>query len=94
MVIAEVDVDVDVDAAARATATSLLPDAALGFSVRDLLGCEPGLYLISCLSLLDVDRLDEVSASVALEVLERQQAWLAELGVRVTARVAGPTPPA
>ncbi len=40
-----------------------------------------------------MDGLDEHSASVALELLERQQAWLASLVVRVTARVAGPTPP-
>ena len=36
--------------------------------------------------------LDEPSASVGLTLVERQQAWLAELAVRVTARVAGPTP--
>jgi hypothetical protein len=61
--------------------------------LQDLLGFDPGLVTVSCLSLLDVDTLDEQSASVALEVLERQQAWLSEIGVRITARVAGPTPP-
>jgi Domain of unknown function (DUF222) len=33
------------------------------------------------------------AASVALTLVERQQAWLAELAVRLTAQVAGPTPP-
>ncbi len=37
--------------------------------------------------------LDERSASVVLQLVERQQAWIAELAVRVTARLAGPTPP-
>ena len=95
MLIAEVDVatDVDTNADARAVAASLLPDAGPGFSVQDLLEFEPGRFMVSYLSLLDIDALDEQSASVALELLERQQAWLAELMVRVTARVAGPTPP-
>ena len=62
------------------------------WSLQDLLEFEPGLVAVSCLSQLDVETLDEKSASVALELLERQQAWLAELTVRVTARVAGPTP--
>jgi Domain of unknown function (DUF222) len=92
MLIAEVDVDVDGDDA-RAVALSLLPDAALGWSVQDLLECEPGPYMVSCLSRLDIESLDESSASVMLELLERQQAWLSELAVRVIARVAGPTPP-
>ncbi|HEY3925737.1 MAG TPA: DUF222 domain-containing protein [Acidothermaceae bacterium] len=92
MLIAEVDVDVDGDDA-RAVALSLLPDAALGWSVQDLLECEPGPYMVSCLSRLDIESLDEASASVMLELLERQQAWLAEMAVRATALVAGPTPP-
>ena len=91
MLIAEADVDVDVDA--RAVALSLLPDAQPAWCLQDLLDFEPGLFTVSCLSLLDIDTLDEHSASVALELLERQQAWLAELVVRATARVAGPTPP-
>ena len=93
MLIAASDIDFDVDVDARALATSLLPDARLVWSLRDLLDFEPGLVTLSCLSLLDIDSLDEESASVALELLESQQAWLAELAVRVTARVAGPTPP-
>jgi hypothetical protein len=91
MLIAEADVDECVDD--RAVAASLLPDAGPGWSVQDLLAFEPGRFMGSYLSLLDVDSLDEESASVALELLERQQGWLAELTVRVTARVAGPTPP-
>jgi hypothetical protein len=91
MLIAEADIDVDADA--RAVAGSLLPDAGPGWSNQDLLEFEPGRFMVSYLSLLDVDTLDEGSASVALELLERQQAWLSELVVRVTARVAGPTPP-
>ncbi len=47
---------------------------------EDLLDFEPGACTISRLSLLDVDALDEHSASVALELLERQQAWMAEIG--------------
>ena len=91
MLIAEADVDVDVDG--RAVALSLLPDAEPAWSLQDLLDFEPGLFTLSCLSLLDIDSLDEASASVALELVERQQAWLAETGLRLTARVAGPTPP-
>jgi len=91
MLIAEADVDVAVDA--RAVALSLLPDAQPAWRLQDLLDFEPGLFTVSCLSLLDTDALDEQSASVALELVERQQAWLAEMGVRLTARVAGPTPP-
>jgi len=93
MLIAEADVDEYVDVCDRATAASLLPDAGPGWSNEDLLAFEPGRVMVGYLSLLDVDGLDEESASVALELLERQQAWLAELVVRVTARVAGPTPP-
>jgi hypothetical protein len=94
MLIAASDIDLDGCAVdARAVALSLLPDAAPAWSLQDLLGFEPGLFTVSCLSLLDVDSLDERSASLALELLERQQAWLSELAVRVTARVAGPTPP-
>jgi hypothetical protein len=85
--------DIDVDADARAVALSLLPDARPVWSLQDLLEFEPGLVTVSRLSLLDIDALDQQSASVALELVERQQAWLAELAVRVTARVAGPTPP-
>jgi Domain of unknown function (DUF222) len=93
MLIAESDVDVYVDVCDRAVAASLLPDAGPGWSNEDLLGFEPGRFMVSYLSLLDIDTLDEQSASVALELLERHQAWLAELVVRATARVAGPTPP-
>ncbi|HEY3925135.1 MAG TPA: DUF222 domain-containing protein, partial [Acidothermaceae bacterium] len=93
MLIAEADVDEFVDDSDRAVALSLLPDARPVWSLQDLLEFEPGLVTVSRLSLLDVESLDELSASVALELLERQQAWLAELTVRVTARVAGPTPP-
>ncbi|HEY5200471.1 MAG TPA: DUF222 domain-containing protein [Acidothermaceae bacterium] len=91
MLIAEADVDVYVDDSAAAA--SLLPDAGAGWSVEDLLEFEPGRFMVSYLSLLDVDSLDERSASVALTLVERQQAWLAELAVRLTAQVAGPTPP-
>ena len=91
MLIAEADVDVYVDDSAAAA--SLLPDAGAGWSVEDLLVFEPGRFMVSYLSLLDVDSLDERSASVALTLVERQQAWLAELAVRLTAQVAGPTPP-
>jgi hypothetical protein len=93
MLIAEADIDFDGDVDSRAVALSLLPDARPVWSLQDLLDFEPGLVTISRLSLLDVDTLDEPSASVALELLERQQAWLAEIAVRVTARAAGPTPP-
>lgn len=93
MLIAASDIDFDGDVAGRALAMSLLPDAGPAWSLQDLLDFEPGLVTISRLSLLDVDTLDERLASVALELVERQQAWLAELAVRVTARVAGPTPP-
>jgi hypothetical protein len=92
MLIAESDVDVYVDDRDRAAAASLLPDAGPGWSNEDLLEFEPGRVMVSYLSLLDVDSLDEKSASVALTLVERQQAWLAELAVRFTARVAGPTP--
>jgi Domain of unknown function (DUF222) len=90
MLIAEADVDVDV---ATTLPNALLPDAGPGWSVEELLTLGPGRFMASYLSLLDIDTLDEHSASVALELLERQQAWLAELVVRATARVAGPTPP-
>jgi hypothetical protein len=90
MLIAEADVDVDV---VSTLPSALLPDAGPGWSVEELLAFEPGRFMVSYLSLLDIDTLDEQSASVALELLERQQAWLSELAVRVTARVAGPTPP-
>jgi hypothetical protein len=93
MLIAEVDVDEFVDECARAAATSLLPDAGPGWSNEDLLEFEAGPIMVRYLSLLDVDSLDAASASVGLTLVERQQAWLAELAVRLTARVAGPTPP-
>jgi hypothetical protein len=99
MLIAEAEADVDVDdtadrsAAGNAVAASLLPDAGSAWSIDDLLEFEPSRAMVGYLSLLDVDNLDEQSASVMLTLLERQQAWLAELTVRVTARVAGPTPP-
>ncbi|HTC70730.1 MAG TPA: DUF222 domain-containing protein, partial [Acidothermaceae bacterium] len=49
--------------------------------------------MVAYLSLLDVESLDEQSASLALTLVESEQAWLSELAVRLTARVAGPTPP-
>jgi len=94
MLIAEADVDFFIDECDRATAASLLPDAGPGWCNEDLLEFEPGRTMIGYLSLLDVHSLDENSASIMLTLLERQQAWLAEMGVRVTALVAGPTPPA
>ena len=93
MLIAAADIDVDVDVDVRAVALSLLPDAAPVWSLQDLLDFEPGLVTISRLALLDIDTLDEAAASVALELCERQQAWMSELSVRLTARVACPTPP-
>jgi hypothetical protein len=95
MLIAEADVAVDVAVAVddNAAATSLLPDAGSGWSMHDLLEFEPSRVMVGYLSLVDVDSLDEQSASVMLTLVERQQAWLGELAVRVTARVAGPTPP-
>ncbi len=84
MLIAAADIDFDGDVDSRALALSLLPDARPTWSLQDLLDFEPGLVTISRLSSLDVDGLDEDSASVALELLERQQAWLASLVVRVT----------
>jgi hypothetical protein len=94
MLIAEADVDVTVTVTVDddAAATSLLPDAGPGCSINDLLEFEPSNMMVGYLSSLDVDSLDQRSASVMLTLLERQQAWLAELAVRVTARVAGPTP--
>jgi hypothetical protein len=74
MLIAAADIDVDVDVDGRAVALSLLPDARPTWSLQDLLDFEPGLVTVSRLSLLDIDTLDENSASVALELLERQQA--------------------
>jgi hypothetical protein len=93
MLIAEADVDVYVDECARAVAASLLPDAGLGWSNEDLLAFEPGPVMIGYLSSLDVAALDERSASVMVELWERQQAWMAERVVTLTARLAGPTPP-
>jgi hypothetical protein len=84
MLIAEADVDADV--------VPLLPDAGAGWSVQDLLDVEPGRTMVAYLSLLDVDSLDDCSASVGLTLVERAQARLAELAVQFTARVAGPTP--
>ena len=81
MLIAETDVAPDV-----------LPDADGWASLEDLLEFEPGRTMVAYLSLLDVDSLDARSASVGLTLVERQQAWLSELAVRFTARVAGPTP--
>lgn len=91
MLIAEADVDEFVDESDRAVALSLLPDARPAWSLQDLLDVAPGPFALSCLSLFDVDSLDEASASVMLTLLERQQAWLAEWALRVTARLAGPT---
>jgi hypothetical protein len=62
-------------------------------SVEDLLEFEPGLAMIAHLSCLEMNSLDERSASIVLELWERQQAWLAERAVTAMARVAGPTPP-
>ena len=62
-------------------------------TLEDLLDFEPGRAMVGYLLSLDVESLDERSASVVLTLVERQQAWLAEFAVRVTARVAGPTPP-
>ena len=93
MLIAEADVDVFIDECDRAVAASLLPDAGPGWCNEDLLEFEPGALMIRYLSLLDVDALDEHSASVALTLWERQQAWMAERAVALTARLAGPTPP-
>lgn len=62
-------------------------------SMQDLLEFEPGPAMIGYLSCMDVAALDERSASVVLTLVERQQGWWSELAVRVTARVAGPTPP-
>ena len=92
MVIAEVDVDVDVDERDRAVAASLLPDAGPGWSLQDLLDLEMDRTMVAYLSMLDVENLDPLSASVGLTLVERAQAWLAELAVRFTARVAGPPP--
>jgi hypothetical protein len=71
-----------------------LPAADGWASIEDLLEFEPGRSMVAYLSLLDVEGLDEWSASVALTLVESQQAWLSELAVRLTAKVAGPTPPA
>lgn len=61
-------------------------------SLKELLHCEPGPAMITCLNCLDLDALDDVSHMIAMELVERQQSWLAELAVRITAKVAGPTP--
>jgi hypothetical protein len=82
MLVAEIDVAGDV-----------LPDDDGWASVDDLLEFEPGPAMIAYLSRMDVAALDERSASVVLELWERQQAWMAEHAVTVTARLAGPTPP-
>jgi Domain of unknown function (DUF222) len=82
MLVAEVDVAGDV-----------LPDEDGWASVEDLLEFEPGPAMIGYLSCMDVAVLDERSASVVLELWERQQGWMAERAVTLTARLAGPTPP-
>jgi hypothetical protein len=81
MLIAEADVAMELPAGDRWA------------SMEELLGFEPGPAMVSYLSCLDVTGLDERAASVALSLVERQQAWLSELAVTMTARVAGPTPP-
>jgi hypothetical protein len=60
--------------------------------LKELLECEPGPAMITYLSCLDLDALDDVSHMIAMELVERQQSWLAELAVRITAKVVGPTP--
>ncbi len=82
MLIAEADVAPDV-----------LPDSDGWASMEDLLEFGPGPAMIGYLSCIDVAELDERSASVVLQLWERQQAWIAERAVAVTARLAGPTPP-
>src|SRR5476651_1841778 len=82
MLVAEVDVAGDV-----------LPGDDGWASVEDLLENEPGPAMIGYLSCMDVAVLDERSASVVLELWERQQGWMAERAVTLTARLAGPTPP-
>jgi hypothetical protein len=74
-------------------APELFPDDDELASLEGLLDFEPGRAMVGYLTSLDVESLDERSASVLLTLVERQQAWLAEFAVRVTARVAGPTPP-
>lgn len=61
-------------------------------SLKELLECEPGPAMITYLNCLDLDALDDVSHMIAMELVERQQSWLAELAVRITAKVVGPTP--
>ncbi len=61
-------------------------------SLKELLDCEPGPAMITYLNCLDLDALDDVSHMIAMELVERQQSWLAELAVRITAKVASPTP--
>ena len=78
---------------AEADVVPQLPAADGRASMEDLLGFEPGRSMVAYLSLLDVESLDEQSASVALTLVESAQAWLSELAVRLTAKVAGPTPP-
>jgi hypothetical protein len=82
MLIAEADIAPDV-----------LPDRDGWVSLEELLEFEPGPAMIGYLSCIDVADLDERSASVVLQLWERQQAWMAERAVTVTARLAGPTPP-
>jgi Domain of unknown function (DUF222) len=82
MLIAEADV-----------APEVLPADDGWASMEDLLGFAPGPALGVFLSGLDVNALDERCAAVVLQLVERQQAWVAELAVRVTARLAGPAPP-
>ena len=79
--------------AASDVAPDVLPDGDGWASLEDLLEFEPGPAMIGYLSSLDVAELDERSASVVLQLWERQQAWIAERAVAVTARLAGPTPP-
>lgn len=61
-------------------------------SLKELLECEPGPAMITYLNCVDLDALDDVSHMVAMELVERQQSWLAELAIRITAKVAEPTP--
>ncbi len=82
MLVAEVDVAGDV-----------LPDVDGWASLEDLLEFEPGPSMIGYLSRLDVAASMSGRRRWCWSCWERQQAWLAELAVRVTARLAGPTPP-
>ena len=82
MLIAEADI-----------ATDGLPADDAWASIEELLEFEPGPAMISYLSCIAVAELDARSASVVLQLWERQQSWIAERAVTVTAAIAGPLPP-